>query len=152
MCQKIYKFCTSTIRCVKKYTSFVQVRFMDPKNIQEFVARQVIAHLAYRDTELSEKSEQLRQCEAILRIHGVFQCAKCKIYSDECQLCDSCEKNYCPLHSQRTWDGVYEDTRLCKECVSNACHVCGAKGYKSCRFCKTVRCSGRCANCRCNRQ
>ncbi len=125
---------------------------MSAKNIQEFVAGRVIYHLKYRDDEMSKLASQLATCEALLRSVLIFKCANCSIYSEECKLCEACNKHYCTYHCTCTYEGIYEDTHLCGTCIESSCFTCGGVGYSSCRKCKTILCNKGCWGYNCCRR
>lgn len=71
---------------------------MDPKHIEEYVARQVIMHMKYRDNEIEALQKELEILREELEEFDVILCSWChkyRKYDRSCEFCDRlwrCEK------------------------------------------------------------
>ena len=92
---------------------------MSSKNIQEYIAEQVIKHMEYRD-------EEVRKLEELLEKYDVILCGFCGDYGDYEETCEVCELKSCKRCSHfitRLYvNNISLKMFMCDECANK--HYC----------------------------
>ena len=113
---------------------------MYPKNIQEYIVREIIAHNKYRDLEI----EQLNK---ILQDFDITKCDVCLEYTRDGGSCGQCDFKCCgkcydsKIKHVNTWN--LSGTEMCEKCILTHCHFCISELESTdikCPICNSIHC------------
>lgn len=92
------------------------------KNIEEFVIKNVIKHMEYRDTEIIEMQNEIQTLKDLLEVRNVVKCGGCNHYGEYIGTCDICEIESCSdCECKDRCVKSYRSPYLSGTCLCNAC-------------------------------
>lgn len=97
---------------------------MDPKHIEEYVARRVIMHMKYRDTEIAALQKELEILREELEEFDIILCSWCHKYRKYDRTCEFCDRQSCigcgGVKNYSSWN--LSGCNACDECEKKILH------------------------------